>query len=195
MLKGKVCVLASIILVVFAGFAKAEITYVPLKKTPHSIWNSDSLFLGAEVAVNDSTKPVVATWKTNRGDATGKLYFMVPGAGDSAKFLFHNHIAKFAGESLAVNLGYFPRGTKLYFMYIVTDTSQKFGAAKDKKLFSGQNRSGTDQFISERKGLVDFRWALAGKVTADTCETSFGSVIKSDFWQIRYYLSNTYLVK
>ena len=183
------------VLTVFIGIALGEISYIPLAQNPHGIWNSDSLFLGGEIAVVDSSKPIIVTWKTNQGDALGELFFMVPNAGDSTISLFHNQSEAFPEESTAVNLGHYPAETKLFFMYMVTDTSEVFQSIISKKLYSGQNRSGTDPFVSERQGLVDFRWAVAGNVGDDTCEISFASVSKGDFRQVRFHISNTYLVR
>lgn len=183
-----------LILTTLVGVSYTEVTYVPLKKAK-GLWDADSLFLGAEVAVKDSTKPVIATWKPNQGDALGAIYFMVQNGSDSAFLLFHNHITEFSKESLDVNLGRFPRGTKLYFMYTVTDTSKLYNSIRNKKLFSGQNRNGIDPFISEKKGLIDFRWAIAGKIDEDYCEISFASTIHGSYRQMLIKLSNTYLVK
>ena len=189
------CVSYSFVLAfLIVNIINAEITFFPLADIPNSIWDSDSLFLGAEIAVIDSTKPVVITWKPNSGNALGELFF-VPNKGDTSIFLFHNKINEFKNEKPNVEIGTFPKGTKLYFMYIVTDTSNRYKGKENKKLYSGQNRPGKDIFISERMGIRDFRWALAGAVDTTNCELSFASIIKGDFEQIRFHISNTRLLK
>ncbi|NLD48855.1 MAG: hypothetical protein GX660_16960 [Clostridiaceae bacterium] len=170
----------------------AELTYLPITGNSTGIWDSDSLFLGGEIAVKDSTKEVVVTWKLNKGDALGMLYFVKNK--DSSIFLFHNKIEDFHEEKKEVRIGKFPKGTKLYFMYMVTDTSSFYKDKVKKRLYSGQNRI-QDLYISDRKGLKDFRWAVAGTVDTNTCEISFASTVKANFRQIRFHISNSYLIR
>ena len=176
-------------LVMLTRFLNSEISYIPFSS---SFWEADSLFLGLGLVVNSATDPVAVTWKDNQSDALGELSVVVPGHDDSVRFLFHNMIDSFPSEAGAISLGLLPVGTKLVFQFVVTDTNRIFEPIRNYRLYSGQNRIGIDQFISEREGLADYRWAVAGRVNDSTCEMSFAGVSKGDFRQIRFHVTNVY---
>lgn len=179
----------------FTICATAEVTYLPLAEKESSIWDSDSLFLGAAVEVIDSLQPVVVTWKSNQSQALGELFLKDNSDTSNSTFLFHNQIEKFPLESTTVDIGNFPSGTRLVFMYLVSDTCNDFASVVNLPLFTGQNRVGTDTFISElEKPGFGRRWAIAGAVALDTCEFSFAGASAS-FREIRFHVSNVVLIK
>lgn len=151
-------------------FGEVTVFHKPLHGSP---WLSDSLFVGAEIIVKDSTIPVTVSWSNSQyTKLVGKLFWLKKVNPDSAVFLFHNVKGSFQSESTPITIGKFPVGTKLYFCYIVTDSS----ASKQyylKKIYSGQNRSGIDTLLSERTGKFGLRHSLVGKINDNTIELSF----------------------
>lgn len=177
-------------LVLVAVSVYSEVTFVPLHKVRNTIWEADSLFLGASMIVVDSTKTVTVILKENKPKALGALYFMVPGVNDSAKFIFHNMHENFPEEADTVVLGRYPKNTQIYFMYTLTDTSTFLNDVRNKKLFSGQNRQGIDQFTSEISGPFGKRWAIVGDLGSSKCEVGFAAVMPGSYRDIRFYVLN-----
>jgi hypothetical protein len=176
-------------LAVIFSSGNAEIDYIDV---PQTYWEADSIFLGLGFVVKNPKDSVVITWKKNMGSVPGELFFMVPGYTDSTKFLFHNFIDSFPNEKAIINLGCYPAGSNVVFMYVVTDSIYLIAPYFNKRLYSGQNRVGIDQYISERIGLVDYRWAVAGRVNERMCEVGFASAVKGNFYDIRFYITNVY---
>ncbi|NLD48856.1 MAG: hypothetical protein GX660_16965 [Clostridiaceae bacterium] len=180
------------VIIVSVTIIQAELTYFPISGD-NSFWCADSYYYGLGLVAKNPSKPVTVI-KTRYAEAmaTGQLYFMVPVKKDSALYLFDNVIDSTLQEQDTVNLGKFPVGTKIIFMYMITDTSNLFNDMKNIKLYSGQNRTGFDQYISERKGLVDFRWAITGIANDSTCEMDFAAVVKASFKEIKFLITNVY---
>jgi hypothetical protein len=180
------CVLCCITLT-----ANAEKCYKrkPLIKDP---WVSDSLFVGAEIAVIDSAKPVMIKVKASYiSSAAGSLYY-INSTNDSVIFLSTNKNF----DSVQVNIGSFPNNTILPFMFIVTDTSSRFAEFRNLKIYTGQNRKGVDSYISQREmppqrvSGYGARWSLAGNVGSDKVEVGFEERGEYVFRGIVFEVSN-----
>jgi hypothetical protein len=150
------------------------------KPKKNSLWQAESLWVGAGLTVKDPSADIVVTFKRHvKTTFTGSVYFMVPGQQDSAIFLFHNIHEKYPKEPSKVNLGKFPRGTQIVFMFSIADTANC--ELRGKKAFTGQNRPGIDQYVSaiiknENPGR---RHALIGKIDATRVEVGFGPIFPS----------------
>jgi hypothetical protein len=194
--KGVICGIYLLVFMVVSAYP--EVTYLPLNKARYTIWESDSLFLGASMQVVDSTAEVVVVLKRNYPNALGVLYFMVPGASDSARFIFHNMHGmhgKYPEERDTVVLGKYPKNTKIAFRYVIIDTSAIFSDVRNKKLYTGQNREGVDSYISERSGPSGKRWAIVGSLGAGKCEVGFSAVRPGNYQDIRFNVLNVVEVK
>jgi len=177
-----------------------EVTYRghPILNDP---WEADSLFVGAGFIVNDSTVDIKVIWKVTDTYRLGELHFMVPGSPDSSIFLFHNIRDSFPEEPDTVNLGKFPSGTQLVFMYKVVDAAGKWPEFENKRLFSGQNRESIDDYISEMTmdtvlpGAYSRRWLAAGKIDDTRVEGGFEDGYNASFRSIIFEVSNVDIIK
>jgi len=123
---------------------------------------------------------------------------MVPGHLDSAKFLFYNLINRFPNNPKTISLGKYPAGTHLVFMYKVVDTSAKWKYFANKKLYTGQNREGIDQYVSDRPSetnLYQKRFAAAGKVDSMNVEVGFSDGPSLSFWNLLFQIAGAKIVK
>lgn len=192
----KIHIYAIVAIVAFFKTASfSEVTYIPLKKMRNSIWEADSSFLGASLKVKDSTKNVIAIFKDNKPEASGCLYFMVPGHQDSARVVFHNKKVSYPGEPDTVILGKFAINTPIVFMYKITDTSNVYVNVKNKRLYTGQNREGVDTYLSEISGPFGKRCAVAGYVSTGKCEIGFAAEMPGCYRDIRFIVDNVILEK
>jgi hypothetical protein len=175
------------------SFSMADVSYkpVPIIANP---WAAESLFVGADIIVVDSTKEVAVTWKFSKiNSCKAELYFMVPNIPDSARFLFYNSTM----DSSKILLGKYALGTKLYFKYIVKDTAFFCACCKNKTLFSGQNRRGEDRYISERDEPRRYgaRWMAVGKVNDSIVECGFDDRDCFAFQALIFKVENVHLQK
>jgi hypothetical protein len=176
------------------SFAEVNFKQKPLIKDP---WVAESLFVGAEIAVIDSTKPVMVKVKASYiSSAAGSLYY-INSINDSTIFLSGNKNF----DTSQVNIGRFANNTILPFMFIVTDTSSLFAEFKNLKIYTGQNRKGVDRYISQREmppqrvSGYGARWSLAGHVGADKVEVGFEERGEYVFRGIVFEVSNARIKK
>jgi len=188
------CLLVGItIAAVAVGTTNDSPRFVPLAQLAPEFWESDSLFLGAGLEVADSVHDVLVTWRPADSRTLYAVYFMVPGYRDSARFLFHNKHQDFANESTTVNLGHFGVGTELVLMSCVVDTAQEWARIFGKKLYSGENRVELGNYVSQWKGAVSYKWAVAGRILGNACEMSFDNPIPGGFREARFIVTNAIL--
>jgi hypothetical protein len=181
-----------LILLILHSQPIALITYRP-KPLINDPWYADSLFVGACLLVKDSAQDIVVSWRNAwTSPALGLLSFMFPGHIDSTRTLFHNLHNLFPQEDTIVNLGKYPTGTRLDFMYMVLDTSLVYKPMSYKKLYSGQNRDSMDAYVSEKSSSAyQKRWAVAGRiVNTDSAEMGFGDMTAPNFLGIVFKVSN-----
>jgi len=184
----------------FQIIAYCEVTYrgQPIFNNP---WEADSLFVGAGFIVKDSEENIKVIWKVTDTYRLGELHFMVPGFPDSSIFLFHNIRDSFPEEPDTVNLGKFPTGTQLVFMYKVVDAAGKWPEFENKRLFSGQNREGVDDYISElsmgTRGTLGYglRWMAAGKIDDSRAEGGFEDGFNYSFRSLIFEVTNADIIK
>jgi hypothetical protein len=99
---------------------------------------------------------------------------MLPQHQDSAIFLFHNFISRFPEESTSVNIGKFSTGTPIVLQYVVVDTAEKWSVRRGKKLYTGQNRVGIDEYVSDKKATnYGYRWAAVGRADLSRVQVGF----------------------
>lgn len=171
----------------------SEISYVSLNPSCPE-WEADSHYVGAGFIANGNEVTVIRKRLNEICPWLGELYFMVPGYSDSALFLLHNDYEEYPGESDTVNLGTFDSGTVIVFKYINIDTAYLAKPYKDKTLYSGQNRQGIDEYISEiENGYYNLRWAAAGRIDDVFCEMGFKSSDSYGFRDIMYKIKGVYL--
>lgn len=164
----------------------AEVTRFGHNPNYSNPWGCDTILIGAEVTVADSTKDVYIRWKKPYSQLVGELVLMDPFIEDSARFIFHNLPERFSGEDTLINLGKFPVETPLVFRYTVVDTNA--GAQiRGKKLFSGQNRDSIDPYISERKSLqYGHRWAGVCEISTDKVIVGFSESYPVGFFSVLF---------
>jgi hypothetical protein len=157
-----------------------------------SAWRVDSLYLGLGFVARSADDSVYVIWKPGDPYALGVLSMMVPGRHDSAMHIFHNMIGDYPGEDTSVSLGTFPVGTPLVFRYVqlepVLDIMQPVG----KRLYTGQNRPGIDEYVCEMESPLGPRWSLGGRVHADTCEAAFASAMPGSYREVMFTITNVY---
>lgn len=180
----------SLLLMAITAKNYSEITYIPLNKARISIWEAESLFLGGSMKVVNSNEDVIVIRKENKPRALGVLYFMLPTENDSVQFLFHNMKEKFMDEADRVNLGKFPKNTKIIFRYVITDTSSDFMHVKGKKYYTGQNRTNVDKFVSDNDGPMGKMFAIVGSLGNNRCEVGFSAAMPGDYSDIRFNVTN-----
>jgi len=183
----------------FAGFllcfaATSEVLPIPVHKGRRNSWHADTIYLGAGMTVVDESCDVLVARYAQQPEALGQLYLMVPGVKDSARFVFHN-VDQFAQEQDTVNLGRFPRGTRLEWMYMVVDSLSMFSHARHKKVYTGENRPGHELYVSEMDNPLGRRWAVVGTAGPTACEVGFAAAIPGSYRDIRFRVSNVELVK
>ena len=163
-----------LIIVLSLSSVFADVSYKP-KPLFNSPWQADSVYVGIDIAVKDSVNDVIVIRKSSPYFyGIGALHFVVPFHSDSTKFLFHNSKLVYPLETDTVNLGKYPSGTPLIFMYMVIDSNPRMQLYYGKKLFSGQNRNGIDTYISQRySNRYGHRFAIAGKVDSTKVEVGF----------------------
>ena len=159
-------------------------------------WETDSVFIGADIIVKDSGRDVIVKYKKAVGyEAVGELHFMKPG-NDSSRFLFHNYIKMFPNEDSVINIGKFAAGTKLYFMYMLTDTASRWSDLKYKRLYSGQNRVGIDSYVTDRENRsYGRRWVAAAQYDSDNVKVGFSDYYSLCFSNLLFLVSNTVIGK
>lgn len=151
-------------------------------------WRAESLFVGGEFVSSptDTTDSVVVVHVASSSQALGALYLMVPWSGDpdSAILVFHNdpyNEHPYEDEPDTVNLGYIPPGYPVVFMYVLENRTTG-ELVEGTKSYTGQNRPGIDQYVSERRGRYGYRWALMGRLPgADSNWVEFGFEDNSDY--------------
>jgi len=127
------------------------------------------------------------------GRPTGALFFMVPGQQDSARFLFHSPKDSFPQEPDTVLLGNFASGTPIVFMYTIIGGPD--GGWKNKRLFTGQCRPGSDQYVSEMAGRFGNRAAIVGRIDDQRHVVGFNIMQWSDFSQITFTVSGVQILR
>lgn len=186
--------LIQIVIGIAIHYSSAEVTPRANSDVLQTKWNSDTVFIGVETVVKDSTKDVVVTWNKSITRYNGILYFMNPVHPDSIQFLFHNIPSKYDNEPTAVNLGKYPKGTSLVFMYTVIDTLVP-KQLQNKKLFSGQNRESIDPFVSElRTNQFGYRWAAASQTENDIVTMGFNDTEPFGFISLLFTIKGAELV-
>lgn len=77
-------------------------------------------------------------------------------------------------------------------MCAVVDSGHSNGYLLGKKLYSGQNRSGVDQFISEVSNDFGRRWCVLGQSESDVCEGGFmcGPELEYRDFRLTFWESN-----
>lgn len=180
-------------LFVINSFAYSEVT-LKTKSYYKNQWETDSVFIGSDIIVKDSNKEVIVKyWKINGFNAIGELHFMIPEK-DSSKFLFHNLREKFPNEDTIINLGKFPEGTKLYFMYMNTDTAARWEKCKFKKTYTGQNIINSDKYISEIESPnYGKRWAAVEQIDESLVNVGFSDCANSEFDKLFFKVFNAVL--
>jgi Chitobiase/beta-hexosaminidase C-terminal domain len=173
---------------------QAQITNT-IKPHINSPWHADSIFIGSGFIAKDSTKDLIVSWKGYFGtNAIGEFYFMVPNHKDSSIFLFHNVIDSFPTDPLSVNLGKFPKGTPLTFMYKVTNGDIRYTpCCINEKLYSGQDREGIDYYVSERSDGLNRRFFASGRVDSNIVEGGVEDYYNSLYLSLFFQVSDVYL--
>lgn len=175
-----------------------ETIYRPLPIVGNK-WEADSLFIGATPVVRNSNIPVKIRLKWNDDFcAKGSLYFMCPTKRDSAIYLFDNNKNEKPKDSIFYTLGTYQAGTPLFFMYKINDTM--YLKANGKKLYTGQNRLGTndyisDLFIGKNIGGYGALWAVAGRIDSTRIEVGFSNGENYSFRSMVFEVTNTSLLK
>jgi hypothetical protein len=153
----------------------------------------DTIYIGAELIVSDSTEDVVVKWKYSEGDSM-KIYFVSSINNYSEQFLFHNHINDFPDEKKEHNLGKFPEGTQIHFYCVIVDSSSPNLTYLWKKTYTGQNREGVDALVSERSVRpYDRRFAAVGRVNENTLAVGFAGWIAVGFMNGIFDITNVFL--
>jgi hypothetical protein len=194
--KMKIITMLFLFIITLIGFSSSEIT-LKTKSYVNNVWESDSVFIGAGFIVKDSTTDIIVKWKYAKPTRRlGALYFMIPRHKDSALFIFHNFIDSFPEEVKEINLGKYAKGTELYFKYMIIDTSSDLADYYEKKLYSGQNRTGIDNYISERETSVfGKRWAAVGRIDSSRIEVGFSDWLDMGFDDFLFEISGVGIVK
>lgn len=114
-----------------------------LPRPPHH-W-ADSMFVGADLVVPDSTREVTVRWLASCTGVEGTLALV-----DTSQPDLIRRIPTGPLDSSAVAIGHFPAGTRLVFRYNVSDTSQLAQPYSGTSAYSGPNRRVIDEpFVSE----------------------------------------------
>jgi hypothetical protein len=173
----------------------SEVSYQPAPKGNGSPWATDSLWVGADIVTAEACTVKVVR-KGGFSMARGALYFVWPDVADSTRFLFHNRLDLYPDESSEVVLGVFKPGTRLVFMYMVTDSVGRFAQFARKRLYSGQCRKGTDVYVSQvTSGGYGYRHAAAGSSANSTVIVGFNDGISGGFNATVFRASCAQLVK
>jgi hypothetical protein len=102
----------------------------------------------------------------------------------------------FTGEKKIINLGRFEKGTGLYFMYQILDTSGFPNFQYLYKLYSDQNRPGIDEYIGDCfETRYGYRWSMAGRINPDTVIFGFDDNLNLSFAGIIVKLTGVYLLE
>jgi hypothetical protein len=164
--------------------AQTEI-YTPYKNT--SLWNADTLYLGAGFTRLSNT-PVKIWLKAEEAGLDGQLFIMDPNSGaEIALFANHSQVGVVLDLSSMINI---PIGTTLTFMYKVVGKGKwnrdLFGDLMQPK-FTGPNHrrakyvtkvsSNNNQNPGLRYGK---RWSVAGRVNSNLLEFGFEDDILDD---------------
>ena len=122
-----------------------------------------------------------------------EVYYIAPGFKDTAQFLFHDLIGRFPEENSTVDIGKYPEGTPIFFLFIVTDTSYKYEYYKGKKKYTGQNRDSVDILVTDAPGNNAWgkKYALSGRNDLGEVEVSFMG--DAFFGTIIFHVSNVHL--
>lgn len=161
----------------------------------YNAYEAETAYVGANVFVKDSCSDIIVTYKKlYLFNTINELFFIIPGK-DSSRFLFHNIIRDYPNDDSVVNLGKFPKGTKLTFMSVTTDTNERWSAFYMKKRYSGQNRVGIDEYISEINGIETYGnlFAAVGRVDSNTVEYGFTEIASVGMDGAFFNLNNVYL--
>ena len=133
--------------------------YAYVQYQAHPVANSpfspDSLWVGAGLIAQNSDSNIIVTWKKYWipfDSMLAEVYYIAPGFKDTAQFLFHDLIGRFPEENSTVDIGKYPEGTPIFFLFIVTDTSYKYEYYKGKKKYTGQNRDSVDILVTDAPG-------------------------------------------
>jgi len=147
------------------------------KRLVNDPWEAQSWCTGAGLDAVGAEPDISVTLKDSRHtDAGAEVHVVVPRDArrpDPALFGFHNPHEDYPQESTEVNLGVFPASTPLVFMYVVVDGNEKYDSIVGKKLYSGQNRPGVDEYVSEKVHGDKRRWCVVGTVNSSTVEAGF----------------------
>lgn len=160
-----------IVVVIFSEIFPKQIT-----GTAVNYFGADSIYVGADLVVTDSTQDIIVTWKKGNSHPRNlcELYFVHPQKKDSLQFLFHSRSSDIADESKIVNLGKYAVGTELYFMYTVVDTVLDSSSQVKQILYTGQNRVGVDQYISsDIEPFYRGKWAAVARNSYDSVTVGF----------------------
>jgi hypothetical protein len=166
------------------SFTSAELSWSALTRSPISRWGTDSLFVGSGLIVRDSRQEIVVTWDYAEGPI-GSLYYVE--SLDSSRFIFHNHIDQFPGEQKVINLGCKMCGSLLPFKYFLA------GLQGEMVLYTGQNREGVDEYVSNMSGSMKRAFSLSGRVNDSTVKVGFEMANGYAFQNIVFTVSNVFL--
>jgi hypothetical protein len=188
-------IFVSVLLIGIYSQSPAEISYKskPILGDP---WQAESLYVGSGLFARDSLRDIIVSWKdVSIGPALAIVNFIVSAYADSVKYLFHNFPNRFPSDDTIMNLGKYPTGTQMVFMYQVIDTNSYYNYVRNQKLFSGQNRDSVDPYVSEISTKnSQKRWALAGKIpSTDIAVMGFTDDYTISYRSIVFQVSNVYL--
>jgi len=190
----KVCKLVALAIMAILLSEENTLSQVSYLRKPRvgNYWESDSLFIGADIIAMNGDSNVIVRWKKVTWPAAiGELSFMIPGHTDSSMFLFHNRRDLFPHDPQEINLGTFPVGTKLFLKYIINDNDSLWNGYKGKRLFSGQNRAQIDPYKSDIKG----QWCAAGQKNSNTVEAGFDFTGDKIYQSIVFEIINAQIQK
>lgn len=140
-----------------------------ITKSEGSVWEAETLYVGAEI-VTTGTGAVEIEMKNGHPRLTGTVYLMNPEKTGEAAAVVSNAKADYGKK---VKVGTYEAGTKMVFMYVITDTTGYYAPLRGKKLYTGKNVEGVDEYVSEAEGMYGRRFAVAGRTKENEIEVGF----------------------
>ncbi len=188
---GKTAIVTSAAIIVCAGILPSYAQDGYFTKTQGSIWEAETLYIGAQIRANGADDLVVVM-KKGHPRVEGKLYLMNTDKKDSAIYVNSNKPVAY-GDS--VNLGRYEKNEELVFMYVITDTTGYYAPLRGKKLYSGRNMGSVDRYTSEADGMYGKKFGAVGRINKSTVELGFDGSGMGTFLDAVCRIKGAYLIR
>jgi hypothetical protein len=180
----KTLIITLVAIVIVGG----QTRYIPNAQSPYSTWKTDSLFVGANLAVFDSSKAVEVSVLDCIGDIRGKLFWCTDKPEKQLAFIFSKDTICNNGNNSSEVTG-LGKNAVIRFIF-AADSTYPGPYTNGKKLYSGPKNV---VLYPENEG---FKYGLVavGKITEGVAEIGFDNGYGS-YNELRLKITNVRLIK